>query len=49
MAATRLDAHVAIFLQDDVGLFVKVEHGDGLELGGGAAWLGYAQRLHGMQ
>lgn len=41
MAATGPDDHVPVLLQDDVGAVVEVEHGDGVELGRGAAWLGY--------
>lgn len=39
MAAAGSDHHVAILLEDDVGAVVEVEHGDGVELGGGAARL----------
>lgn len=41
MAATGPDHHVPVFLQDDVGAVIKVEDGDGVELGGGAAGLGH--------
>lgn len=41
MAATGPDDHVPVLLQDDVGAVVEVEHGDGVELGRGAAWLGH--------
>lgn len=30
VAATGPDNHVSVFLQDDVGAVVKVEHGDGV-------------------
>lgn len=39
MAATRPDYHVAIFLQDDIGAVVKIQHRDAVELGGGTARL----------
>lgn len=39
MAAAGPDHHVAVFLQDDIGAVIKVEDGDGGELGGGAARL----------
>ena len=45
MAAARSDHHVAILLEDDVGAVVEVEHGDGVELGGGAAGLGDGVRV----
>lgn len=41
MAAAGPDDHVSVFLQDDVGAVVEVEHGDGVELGGGTAGLGH--------
>lgn len=34
VAATSSDHHVAVFLEDDVGAVIKVEHGDGVELCG---------------
>lgn len=37
MAAASSDHHVAVFLEDDVGTVVEVEHRDGVELCGGAA------------
>lgn len=46
MAATRLDHHVAVFLEDDVVVAVIIEDGGGAELGGCAAGLGYCFRLH---
>ena len=30
MAATRPDHHVLVLLEDDVGVVVEVEHGDGV-------------------
>ena len=46
MAATRLDDHVFIFLQNDVGALVKVQDRDPTELGWRTAWLGYVVRSH---
>lgn len=40
MAAAGSDHHVAVLLEDDVGAVVEVEHGDGVELRGGAAGFG---------
>lgn len=40
VAATGPDHHVAVFLEDDVGAVIKVEHRDGVELCGGTAGLG---------
>lgn len=39
MAPTGSDDHVAVLFQDDVGAVVEVEHGDAMELSGGAARL----------
>lgn len=46
VATTGPDHHVLVLLQDDVGVVVKVEHGDGVQLGGGAAGLGHVLRVH---
>lgn len=46
VAATGPHHHVLVLLQDDVGVVVKVEHGDGVQLGGGAAGLGHVLRVH---
>ena len=40
MTATGSDHHVLVFLQDDVGVIVEVEHRDGVQLGGSATRLG---------
>ena len=45
MAATGPDDHVSVFLQDDVGAVVEVEHRDGVELRGGTARLGHRLRV----
>lgn len=45
MAATGPDDHVSVFLQDDVGAVVEVEHRDGVELRGGTARLGHRFRV----
>lgn len=45
VAATGPDNHVSVFLQDDVGAVVEVEHGDGVQLGRGAAGLGHRLRV----
>lgn len=39
MAATRSDHHVAVFLEDDIGAVIEVEHRDGVELCGGTTRL----------
>lgn len=41
MAATSPDNHVSVFLQDDVGAVIEVEHGDGIELSRSTARLGH--------
>lgn len=41
VASAGPDHHVAVLLEDDVGAVVEVEHGDAMELGGGAAGLGH--------
>ena len=46
MAATRLDDHVFIFLQNDVGALVKVQTRDLTELGWSTAGLGNVVRSH---
>ena len=46
MAATRSNDHVAIFLQNNVGVIVKVQDRDGGQLGRRAARLWDRQRLH---
>ena len=53
MASTSLDNHIPVSLEDNVGVVVEVEDGDGGELGGCAAGLGHQvgvqevdQRLH---
>ena len=46
MAATRLDDHVFIFLQNDVGALVKVQDRDPTELGRSTAGLGHVVRSH---
>ena len=46
VAATRPDHHVLVLLEDDVGVVVEVEHGDGVELGRSAARLGNVLRVH---
>lgn len=46
MATARPHDHVTVFLEDDVGAVVKVEHGDGIELGGRAAGLGHKVGVH---
>ena len=45
MTAASADDHVAISLEDDVGVIVEVEDGDGRELGRRAARLRHGQRL----
>ena len=45
VAATSSDHHVAVFLEDDVGAVIEVEHWDGVELRGGAARLGDCLRV----
>lgn len=45
VAATGPDDHVSVFLQDDVGAVVEVEHRDGVELRGGTARLGHRLRV----
>lgn len=39
VAATRSDHHVPILLQNDIGAIVEIQHGDAVELSGGAARL----------
>lgn len=46
VAAAGPHHHVLVFLQYDVGVVVEVEHGDGVELGGGAARLRYVLGVH---
>lgn len=46
VAAASPYHHVLVFLQYDVGIVVEVEHRDGVELGGGAAWLRYVLGVH---
>lgn len=46
VATTRPHDHVTVFLEDDVGAVVKIEHGDGIELGGRAAGLGHKVGVH---
>lgn len=46
VAAAGPHHHVLVFLQNDVGVVVEVEHGDGVELGGGTAWLWYVLWVH---
>ena len=48
MAATRLDDHVFIFLQNHVGALVKIQDRDPTELGWRTAGLGYVVRSHQM-
>lgn len=45
MAATSPDNHVSVFLQDDVGAVIEVEHGDGIELSRSTARLGHRFRV----
>jgi len=45
VAATCSDHHVAVFLEDDVGAVVEVEHRDGVELRGRAAGLRHRLRV----
>jgi len=45
VTAACADDHVAIFLEDDVGVVVEVEDGDGGQLGRRAARLWDRQRL----
>lgn len=46
MAAAGAHHHVLVLLQDDVGVVVEVEHGNGVELGRGAARLRYVLWVH---
>ena len=46
MAPTGSDHHVTVLLQDDVGAVVEVEHGDAVELSGGAAGLRNRVRVY---
>ena len=46
MAAARPHHHVLVFLQDDVGVVVEVEHRYGVELGRGAAGLRHVLGVH---
>ena len=46
MAAARLDDHVFIFLQNDVGALVKIQDRDPTEFGRSAAGLGNVVRSH---
>lgn len=46
MAAAGPHHHVLVFLEYDVGVVIKVEHRDGVKLGGGAAGLWYVLRVH---
>lgn len=41
VAAACFDHHVAVFLEDNIGAVVIVEHRDGMELCGGATRLGH--------
>lgn len=45
VAATSPDNHVSVFLQDDVGAVIEVEHGDGIELSRSTARLGHRFRV----
>lgn len=45
MAATSPDNHVSVFLQDDVGAVIEVEHRDGIELSRSTARLGHCFRV----
>ena len=45
MAATSPDNHVSVFLQDDVGAVIEVEHRDGIELSRSTARLGHRFRV----
>lgn len=46
MAAAGPHHHVLVFLEDDVGVVVKEEHRDGVELRGGAARLRHVLGVH---
>ena len=46
MTSARFDDHVAVLLENDVGIVVEVEDGDGREFDGGAARLGHFVRIH---
>lgn len=48
MAAAGPHHHVLVLLEDHVGVVIEVEHGDGVQLGGGAAWLGHVFGVHEM-
>lgn len=41
MTATGSDHHVAVLLEDDIGAFIKIEHGDAVELCWGTAGFGH--------
>lgn len=46
VAATGPYHHIFVFLQYDIGVVVEVEHRDGVQLCGGAAWLRDVLRVH---
>ena len=46
VAATALYHHILVLLQDHIRAFVKVEHRDAAELGGGAAGLRHVEGRH---
>lgn len=46
VAAAGPHHHVLVFLQYDVGVVVEIEHWNGVQLGGGAARLGYVLGVH---
>ena len=45
VATTGPDNHVSVFLQDDVGTVIEVEHGNGIELSRSTARLGHRFRV----
>jgi hypothetical protein len=45
MAAARFDDHVAISFQHHVRIMVKIQHRDGREFCGGAAWFRHKLRI----
>ena len=48
MASARFDDHVAVLLQNDIGVVVEVEDGYGRQFDGSAAGFRHTVRVHQM-
>ena len=46
MAAAGFDDHVAVLLEDNIGIVVEIKDGDGRQLDGSTARLGHSIRIH---